>query len=100
MYVVKDKGVELAFSYIFEKDGWVTTKTNINTITDTDKLDYAIQFIDPYYFEFGMLPFAESMMRGNGYPNFFFSNALVVTVGKRWASMHDDRLPPARAGGA
>jgi hypothetical protein len=40
-----------------------------------------------------MLPFAEQLMRSNGYPNFFFANAMVVTVGKSWASMHDDRLP-------
>ncbi len=93
MYVVKDRGVDLEFSFIFEKDGWITTKTNVNTITDADKLDYAIQYIDPYYFEFGMLPFVEGMMRANGYPNFFFENAMVVTVGKSWASMHDDRLP-------
>jgi hypothetical protein len=93
MYIVKDKGVDLEFSYIFEKDGWITTKTNVNTITDADKLDYAIQYIDPYYFEYGMLPFVEGMMRSNGYPNFFFQNAMVVTVGKSWASMHDDRLP-------
>ena len=32
-------------------------------------------------------------MRENGYPNFFFQNAMVVTVGKSWGSMHDDRLP-------
>jgi hypothetical protein len=93
MYIVKDKGVDLEFSFIFEKDGWVTTKTNVNTIADADNLDYAIQYIDPYYFEFGMLPFVEGMMRSNGYPNFFFQNAMVVTVGKSWASMHDDRLP-------
>ena len=93
MYIVKDKGVNLEFSYIYEKDGWITTKTNVNTITDTDKLDYAIQYIDPYYFKFGMLPFVEGVLRGNGYPNFFFENAMVVTVGKSWASMHDDRLP-------
>ena len=98
MYIVKDKGVDLEFSFIFEKDGWVTTKTNVNTITDADNLDYAIQYIDPYYFEFGMLPFVEGMMRSNGYPNYFFENAMVVTVGKSWASMHDDRLPHGDAG--
>lgn len=98
MYIVKDKGVDLEFSFIYEKDGWVTTKTNVNTITDADNLDYAIQYIDPYYFEFGMLPFVEKMMRSNGYPNFFFQNAMVVTVGKSWASMHDDRLPHGDAG--
>ena len=93
MYIVKDTGVDLDFSFIFEKEGWVTTKTNINKITDEDNLDFAIQYIDPYYFQYGMLPFVEGMMRSNGYPNFFFENAMVVTVGKSWASMHDDRLP-------
>lgn len=93
MYIVKDTGVDLDFSFIYEKEDWITTKTNINTIADEDNLDFAIQFIDPYFFEFAMLPLVEGMMRGNGYPNFFFNNAMVVTVGKSWASMHDDRLP-------
>lgn len=93
LYIVKDTGVDLSFSFIYEKQDWVTTKTNINTIADEDKLDFAIQYIDPYFFEFAMLPLVEGMMRGNGYPNFFFHNAMVVTVGKSWASMHDDRLP-------
>ncbi|RLQ23131.1 hypothetical protein DWB85_03950 [Seongchinamella sediminis] len=93
MYVVKDRDVDLEFSFIFEKEDWVTTKTNVNVIDDNDNTDFAIQFIDPYYYQYGMLPFVESMMRSNGYPNFFFSNAMVVTVGKSWGSMHDDRLP-------
>jgi hypothetical protein len=93
MYIVKDTGIDLDFSFIFEKEGWITTKTNVNKIGDTDNLDFAIQYIDPYYFQYGMLPFVEAMMRSNGYPNFFFENAMVVTVGKSWASMHDDRLP-------
>lgn len=93
MYVVKDTGVDLEFSFVYEKEGWITTKTNVITINDQDNTDFAIQYIDPYYYEFGMLPFVEALMRGNGYPNFFFSNAMVVTVGKSWASMHDDRLP-------
>ncbi|MEZ5501660.1 MAG: hypothetical protein R3E50_02990 [Halioglobus sp.] len=93
MYIVKDVGVDLEFSFVYEKEDWITTKTNVNEITDEDNLDYAIQYIDPYYFTYGMLPFVEGMMRNNGYPNFFFANAMVVTVGKSWASMHDDRLP-------
>lgn len=98
MYIVKDTGVDLEFSFIFEKEDWITTKTNVNTINDEDNLDYAIQYIDPYYFEYGMLPFVEGMMRSNGYPNFFFEHAMVVTVGKSWGSMHDDRLPHGDAG--
>jgi hypothetical protein len=93
MYIVKDAGVDLEFSFIFEKTDWITTKTNVNTIVDEDDVDFAIQYIDPYFFEFAMLPLVEGMMRGNGYPNFFFENAMVVTVGKSWGSMHDDRLP-------
>lgn len=93
MYIVKDAGVDLEFSFIFEKQDWITTKTNINTIGDEDNLDFAIQYIEPYFFEFAMLPLIEGMMRGNGYPNFFFENAMVVTVGKSWGSMHEDRLP-------
>ncbi|CAA0080111.1 Uncharacterised protein [Halioglobus japonicus] len=93
MYIVKDAGADLEFSFIFEKEDWITTKTNVNIIADEDDTDFAIQFIEPHFFEFAMLPLVEAMMRGNGYPNFFFENAMVVTVGKSWGSMHDDRLP-------
>lgn len=93
MYVVKDAGSDLEFSFIYEKDGWITTKTNVNTIADQDDTDFAIQFIDPHFYTYAMLPLVENMLRGAGYPNFFFENAMVVTVGKSWGSMHDDRLP-------
>ena len=43
MHVVKYKGEDLGFSYIYEKDCWVTTKTNVITVTDEDDLDLAIQ---------------------------------------------------------
>lgn len=93
MYIVKDTGVDLGFSFVYEKEDWVTTKSNVIPVRDEDNLDLAIQYIDPYFFEFAMLPLVENMMRSNGYPNFFFKNAMVVTVGKSWSSMHDDRLP-------
>jgi len=93
IYVVKDTGVDLEFSFVFEKQDWATTKTNINTINDEDNTDFGIQLIDGDYYHFSMVPFIEAMMRSNGYPNFFFDTALVVTVGKSWGSLHDDRLP-------
>lgn len=93
MYIVKDAGADLEFSFIFEKEDWITTKTNVNTILDEDDTDFAIQFIDPHFFNYAMIPLVENMMRSGDYPNFFFENALVVTVGKSWGSMHDDRLP-------
>tara|TARA_B100001540_G_scaffold223345_2_gene197605 strand:- start:2602 stop:3567 length:966 start_codon:yes stop_codon:yes gene_type:complete len=93
MYIVKDAGEDLEFSFIYDKEGWITTKSNIITVADEDDTDLAIQYIDPDFYNVLMLPFVEDMLRGNGYPNFFFRNAMVVTVGKSWGSMHDDRLP-------
>jgi len=93
MYIVKDTGQDIEFSFVYEKEEWITTKSNVISFGDEDDTDLAIQFIDPYFFTYAMLPLVEGMMRSNGYPNFFFENAMVVTVGKSWGSMHDDRLP-------
>lgn len=93
IYVVKDTAVDLELSFVYEKEDWATTKTNVHTISDQDDTDFGIQLIDGDYYQYSMLPFIEAMMRSNGYPNFFFETALVVTVGKSWASLHDDRLP-------
>lgn len=93
MYVVKDTGSDLEFSFIYDKPDWITTKSNVITVSDVDDTDLAIQYIDPDFYNVLMLPYVENMLRTNGYPNFFFENAMVVTVGKSWASMHDDRLP-------
>lgn len=89
MYVVKYEGIDLEFSFVYEKDGWITTKTNVITITDDDNLDLAIQYIDPDYYNYAMKPWVEAVFLG-GQP---LVNAMVVTVGKSWASMHDGRLP-------
>jgi hypothetical protein len=89
MYVIKHAGVDLEFSFVYEKAGWITTKTNVITVTDQDDTDMAIQYIDPAYFEYAMKPFVEAYFLGGG----DFQNAMVVTVGKSWASMHDGRLP-------
>ncbi|MCB1706375.1 MAG: hypothetical protein KDI17_16030 [Halioglobus sp.] len=43
MYIVKDAEADLEFSFVYEKEGWPTTKTNINTITDEDDTDFGIQ---------------------------------------------------------
>jgi hypothetical protein len=88
-YVVKYAGVDAEFSLIYEKAGWVTTKSNVITVTDQDDTDLAIQYIDPAYFQYAMKPWVEYVFLG-GAP---FRNAMVVTVGKSWASMHDGRLP-------
>jgi hypothetical protein len=75
------------FSLVYEKEGWITTKSNKILVTDEDNLDLAIQYIDPRYYSLAMKPAVETMIGSD------LINAMVVTVGKSWASMHDDRLP-------
>jgi hypothetical protein len=89
MYVVKYAGVNLEFSFVYEKDGWITTKSNAITVTDKDDTDLAIQYIDPLYYQFYVKPYVQAVWLGD-VP---FQNAMVVTVGKSWASMHSDLLP-------
>ena len=89
MYVIKHAGVDLELSLIYEKDGWITTKSNVLTIGDVDDTDLAIQYIDPLYYQAMMKPYVEGVFLG-GKP---IENAMVVTVGKSWSSMHDGRLP-------
>jgi hypothetical protein len=94
IYLIKYKGVNVELSFIYEKDGWVTTKSNAITITDDDRTDFAIQYIDPLYYYMAIKPNIEQELSElPGVGDFELKNALVVTVGKSWASMHDDRLP-------
>jgi hypothetical protein len=98
--IIKYKGTDLEFSFIYEKPGWLTTKSNVITVTDEDNVDIAIQFIDPVYFDKGMKPLVEQILSANtpAGGSVSFRNAVVATVGKSWASMHDDRLPHGLAG--
>ncbi|HOO56974.1 MAG TPA: hypothetical protein PLN69_09140 [bacterium] len=95
MKVLKQKGMDIEVSFVYEKDGWVTTKSNVITITDDDNTDLAIQFIDPEYFFGDMKPGTEKLLAALLPPGAGskMENAMVATVGKSWASMHDDRLP-------
>jgi hypothetical protein len=89
MYVIKYAGTDLEFSFVYEKDGWITTKSNAIKITDEDDTDLAIQYIDPLYYTYYVKPYVQAVFLGP-VP---FQNAMVVTVGKSWASMHSDLLP-------
>ena len=93
--VRKRKGVHLEASFVYAKEGWITTKSNVMTIADKDDTDIAIQYIDPQLFRSFIKPGIELMMQGLDPPvaDATFKNAVVVTVGKSWASIHDDRLP-------
>ena len=93
IYVVKFKDAELEFSYVYQKPGWTVTKSNAIPVTNEDNEDIAIQYIDPNYYYMALKPMVESQLSDLiGFP-VTLENALVVTVGKSWASMHDDRLP-------
>lgn len=87
IFVVKSKKTDLEFSFVYEKLGWATTKCNVITVTNEDNVDIAIQYIDPFYYYLALKPAVEAMI---GTP---IINAMVVTVGKSWASMHSDLLP-------
>ena len=96
MHILKRKGTELKVSLVYAKKGWVTTKTNVLKITDTDDTDLAIQYIDPVFFRWFIKPGIEQMMKDllpSPDADATLKNAVVVTVGKSWASIHDDRLP-------
>ncbi|MFA6448912.1 MAG: hypothetical protein WCX65_05560 [bacterium] len=99
--VIKYKGKDDGFSFVYEKEGWITTKSNVIAVTDQDNTDLAIQFIDPDVFRNGMKPLIGLIMMSAKRPagaGVKFRNAMVTTVGKSWASMHDDRLPHGEPG--
>lgn len=93
IWVLKMKGVELKLSFIYEKEGWITTKSNVIIIADEDILDLSMQCIDPIYFTYGVKPGIEAMLSQAAGQPVSFVNGITVTVGKAWASLYDMRLP-------
>ena len=93
--VKKYKGAPAGLSPVYEKKGWITTKSNVIAVQDRDITDLAIQYIDPNFFRLLIRPGVQLMIRKMLPPgaDSAFRNAIVVTVGKSWASIHDDRLP-------
>jgi len=95
MRISKYKGIDAGVSLIYEKPGWITTKSNVITVSDEDDTDIAIQYIDPFIFRLAIKPLIQLIMRDllPKDADATFKNAVVATVGKSWASIHDDRLP-------
>lgn len=93
IYVIKWKGLDLEFSFVYEKDGWITTKSNVITVADDNMLDLGIQYIDPLYYNFGVKPMVEGQLKAMTGVDIPIINALVVTLGKSWSSIHSDMLP-------
>lgn len=93
MWVIKWEGTDIEFSYIYEKEGWHTTKSGVIPVTDEDNTDIAVQFIDPFYYSMGVKPAVEQQLSAVfGFP-ITIQNSLTITVGKSWASMHEYILP-------
>jgi hypothetical protein len=95
MRITKYEGSDVGVSLIYEKPGWITTKSNVITVADEDNTDIAIQYIDPILFRLLIKPLIQVMIKDmlpDG-ADATFKNAVVATVGKSWASIHDDRLP-------
>lgn len=92
-YVLKLEGIDADLSLVYEKEGWVTTKSNVLTVTDEDDTDLAIQYIDPEYYYLAVKPTLEAQLSALFGQEIPVENAMVVTVGKSYSSMHDDRLP-------
>ena len=61
IFVVKPKETDLGFSFVYEKEGWATTKCNVLPVTNEDNVDIAIQFIDPLYYYWVLKPAVEDM---------------------------------------
>ena len=73
---------------MYEKEGWVTTKSNVISIGDEDRTDLAIQFIDPLYYRYAVNPMVESLLGSIAGSPQTLERAIVTTVGKSWASIY------------
>ncbi len=88
LYVIKPRGQSLSCSFVYEKEGWVTTKSNVISIGDEDRTDLAIQFIDPLYYRYAVNPMVESLLGSIAGSPQTLERAIVTTVGKSWASIY------------
>ena len=111
LYVLKFADDTLDFSFVYEKDfypspveqalfgaalpsGWEVSrgKSNVISITHTDIKDLGMQFPDELYFYYAKTQVEKQVSQLSGVP-YELSNAVVVTVGKTWASLFSDSLP-------
>jgi hypothetical protein len=94
--VLKYAGIDAELSPVYEKTGWITTKSNAIRVGDSDATDLSIQYIDPVFFKLIIRPLVEMLIIKEKAPKGAdkrLRNAIVATIGKKWASIHDDRLP-------
>ena len=92
MPVVKIKRIPLKISFLYEKEGFQTAKSNILTVKSKNIDDIVMQFPDLQFFggAKAMVEYQVGQKIGKSFP---IDNVLVVTVGKSWASMFLDEFP-------
>jgi hypothetical protein len=89
---VKLGGTPLPISFVYEKAGFPTTKSQVFQIGDAGISDVAVQFPTLAFFTAAKTQVEQQVgaLIGAPYP---LKNVLVATVGKAWASMFNPDVP-------
>jgi hypothetical protein len=89
---IKVKGTPLHVSFVYELEGYTTTKSQLFEIGDGGITDLAVQFPTAAYYAAAKGQIEQQIGGLIGAP-YTLANVLVTTVGKAWASMYDPDLP-------
>jgi hypothetical protein len=89
---VKLRGVPLRVSFVYELDGYPTTKSQVFEVGAGGVTDVAVQFPTAAYYAAAKGQIEQQIGALIGAP-YTLSNVLVTTVGKAWASMYSTELP-------
>ena len=89
---IKLKGRPLPISVVYERTGYVTTKSQVFAVGDAGITDLSVQFPTEVYFSLAKAQIEQQIGALIGAP-YTLSNVLVTTVGKSWASMYSPDLP-------
>jgi hypothetical protein len=92
LVAVKLKGRPFSASFVYEAPGYVTTKSQVFEIADTDITNLAVQFPTAAYYALAKADIEQKIGALIGAP-YTLRNVLVTTVGKAWASMYSPDLP-------
>lgn len=111
LYVLKFAADTLDFSFVYEKDfypssveksimgavlpsGWDVArgKSNVIQVANANIKDLGMQLPDELYFYYAKTQVEQQVSQLSGAP-YELTNAVVVTVGKSWASLFSDSLP-------
>ncbi len=90
--LLKEQGTPLHLSFVYEKAGYQTTKSQVFEIGDAGTDDVAVQFPTQAYYAAAKTQIEQQIAGLIGAP-YALSNVLVTTVGKSWASMYSPLLP-------